>query len=230
MALTVLTDVTTASNSRTLSWTIPTLATGDVVVISAVTWDQGNTQNVPTGTGLSFTQRVGANLAARDFGYIWTAVASSGGSSVVVSSSVLAGGASVHNGCLYLCPTADGYSLAGSPNVLSSTLPTNSAPNGNLAGTSGSLAIVAAGDYNGTSTSRTWVAATPTEDAFAGAGAGINTQYFGHGTLTGATTQVGLSAPTTGVDATVAAIEVLFSGAPPAAPDLPIIVQQPRRH
>jgi hypothetical protein len=229
MALSVLTDVTTASDSRTLSWTIPTLATGDVVVVSAVTWDQPNTLNVPSGTGLSFTQRAAPNASLRDRAYIWTATASSGGSSVVVTSSVLAGGSAVHNGCLYLCPTADGYSLGGTPNVVSLTLLTNQPGQGSLTGTSGSLAIVAAGEWNGVTSSRTWLAATPTEDAFAYAGSGVNTQYFGHGTLTGASTTVGLSAPTTSCDFTVAAVEVLSSGAPTPYP-FELLTQTPRAY
>ena len=157
MAVTVLTDASNAIDSRTLSWTIPTLATGDVVVVAAVTWDTASTLNPPSGTGLSFTERVNVAAATRTRVYIWTAVASSGGSSVAVTASVLAGGACIHTGACYQLPTGDGYSLAGSPNTLATT-GSAGAPQGSLTGTSGNLALVAVGDWNAVDgASRAWL-------------------------------------------------------------------------
>jgi hypothetical protein len=219
MGLTVLTDASTAQDSRTLTWTIPSLAIGDVVVVKATTWDSANTQNPPAATGLSFTQQVNVSAATRTRVYIWTAVASSGGSNVVVTSSVLAGGASFHTGALTQCPTADGYSLAGSPNVASTT-GASGAPSVALAGASGNLGIVAIGDWDGLSGSgRAWLASA-TEDMYA-FDSGINTHYVGHATLTGASTTLGLSAPTM-TRWTIGAIEVLKS-AGPAATRVPLI-------
>lgn len=215
MALSVLSDASAAIDSRTLTWTILTLAIGDVVVVTVVTWDQPNTMNVPSGTGLSFTQRVAANAASKVRVYQWTAVASSGGSNVVVTSSVLAGGNSIHNGTLTLCPTADGYSLAGSPNVLSNAA-AGTTPSGALAGVSGSLGIVALGDWNAVDgASRAWLVSAA-EDLYQFSG-GNSTQYIAHCTLTGASTTVGLSAPTAGTNYSIGAIEVLKSAGGAAA-------------
>lgn len=226
MALTVLTDATIGQDQRTLSWTIPSLAIGDVVVVSAITWDQANTLNPPSGTGLSFTQRVAANAASKTRVYIWTAVASSGGSSVAVTCSVLAASNSIHNGALYHCPTADGYSLAASPNVASGTSVSTGAASIALTGVAGSLGIVAAGDWNGTSgASRAWLVSA-TEDLYQFSNTDT-THYAAHCTLTGASTTVGLSAPTTMVW-TIGAIEVLKSGG--ASPVIPELVMAPRTY
>lgn len=211
MALSVLTDVSGTSNTRTLSWTIPTLAVGDVVVVTAVTWDQPNTQNIPSGSGLTFTQRVGANASTRCYVYIWTAVAASAGTSIVVTSSQLAGGTSVHNGALYLCPTADGYSLAATPNTVSNaTITGGSAPQSTLTGVLGSLGVYALGDWNATDgATRAYVPVSSTEDFYQFTTT-LSSQYGAHCTLTGASTTVGMSAPLTGSLYTLGAIEVLL--------------------
>lgn len=234
MALTVLTDASATSDSRTLTWTIPTLASGDVVVVGVVTWDGANTQNAPSGTGLTFTQQlaVGTGFGCRV--YLWTAVAASGGSSVAVTCSILAGGASMHNGTLWHCPTADGYSLAGSPNTLTvgATVNGQAGPTvtGNITGTSGSLACMVAGDCHGSDWSgRAW-SASGTEDMYVRS-ATDSTQAAGHATLTGASTTIGLTGLPTGAlsETRLIAVEVLKSGGgPPALP--PIIVLPPRRH
>ncbi|MBA2952095.1 hypothetical protein GON03_18950 [Nocardioides sp. MAH-18] len=223
MALTVVSgNVAITQDQRTLSWTIPTLAVGDVVVVAAVTWDQANTLNPPSGTGLTFTQRLAANAASHTRVYIWTAVASSAGSSVVVTCSVLAASNSIHNGTLYVCPTADGYSLAATPNTATSTTGSSAS----LSGASGNLGIVAVGDWSGGSgASRAWLASA-VEDMYQFSSTD-STQYGAHCDLTGATTSVGLSTPT-GASFTTGAIEILKSGGGgPALP--PILVQPPRR-
>ena len=232
MAVTVLTDASTAIDSRTLSWTIPTLATGDVVVVAAVTWDTASTLNPPSGTGLSFTERVNVSGSGKTRVYIWTAVASSGGSSVAVTSSVLAGGACVHTGACYQLPTGDGYSLAGSPNTLAATASGSSAPQGALTGTSGNLAVVAIGDWLATDgSSRAWLVSAT--EAYYTYSATNSTQYGARCTLTGASTTVGLSAPTTSAW-TIGALEVLKSQEPipprPTAADALAGYRRGRRH
>jgi hypothetical protein len=226
MALTVIPgNVAITQDQRTLSWTLPTVAVGDVVAVAAMTWDQGNTLNAPTGTGLSFTLRAEVNFPNRTHLYIWTAVATSGGSSVVVTCSVLAATNSVHNGTAYVCPTADGYSLAATPNTATNTNGTN--PTTSLAGASGNLGIIIAGDWNAVNGStRAWQG-TVTEDMYQFS-SGNSTQYGAHMTLTGATTTVGLSSPSTGVSPAIAAMEVLKSGG--STPVIPELVMAPRTY
>lgn len=209
MAITVVADATTTSDTRTLSWTIPTLASGDIVVVAAETWDNGITLANPSGTGLAFgAPKAVTNVASTCNAYVWAMAATAGGSSVVVTTAPT-GGTSIHNGWLYVCPTADGYSLAGSPHVLNSA-PLAATLQGTLAGASGNLGIVVVADWNGTDgASRAWDLSA-TEDGYQFS-SGNNTSYAGHCTLTGASQSVGLSAPTTGVTGSIAAIEILKS-------------------
>lgn len=209
MALVVLTDAAVAQNSRTLTWTIPTLAVGDVVVVTGIQWDTADTLNLPTGTGLSFTQRVNIAATGKQRHYIWTAVATSGGTNVVVTATASAT-ASIHTGALYLCPTADGYSLAATPNVASGTANT-STPQLALAGTSGNLGIWTLGDWDASTTAPTYLNSA-TQDYYV-AQASFSTQLSAHNDLTGASTTLGVSAPT--MAWTIAAIEVIKSAPPP---------------
>lgn len=214
----VLTDASVAQDSRTLSWTIPSLAVGDVVVVLAITWDNGYTLNVPSGTGLAFTQRVNGSGAGHTTSYIWSAVASSADSNVVVTSSVLAGGSSVHNGVLIVFPAAEGYSLAGTPNTKSTLFAGGATATDTLAGTAGNVGVVCLGDWTGSSgASRAW-ADTPIEDLYLSSG-GNSTHYFARYTLTGASTTVGLTAPSAGSTFTLAAIEVQYSAPAPPTQD-----------
>lgn len=225
MALTVLTDGSTVNNTRTLTWTIPGLAIGDVAVVVGSTWDAGDALlNTPTGTGLTFTQRVFRATTSKVYQSIWTAVASSGGSNVVVTSSQTTATATMHTGVLYHCPTADGYSLAGTPNTASAVVAASSPPQVALTGTSGNLGIGAIGDWAGNLlTGRAYVNTT-TEDL---AAIQDSTQVYFHQTLTGASTTVGLSTP----DASawdILAIEVIKGAGAPAVPP-PELVMAPRR-
>jgi hypothetical protein len=216
VAITVLTDGSITSDSRVLSFTIPTLAVGDVAVLSATTWDAGVTLPNPSGTGLAFgASLVNPGTGSHDKMYIWAMKATSGGSSVVVTVGAPSG-ASMHTGVLLVFPAADGYDLAGTPNVLG---PASSAQSGSLTGTSGNYYVVSVGDWNGSSgASRAWLASA-TEDLYAFS-SGTNTQYFAHGVLTGASTTVGLSAPSIPAgDASIGAIEVLKTAGGSAAVD-----------
>jgi hypothetical protein len=207
VALTVVQDAAPAStaNTRTLSWT-GTVAVGDVVVVTAETEDTAVTLGVPAGTGLTFTQRAAPTAATRTRPYIWTAVAASAGS-VTVTSTVSA--SAIHNGVMYICPTADGYSLAGTPNVVS-IASGGTTGSGSLTGTAGSLYLVCVADWNGVNGSaRAW-ASSGVEDLYQFS-ATNSTQYNAHGTCTGTSTTVGLTAPTTGCQFSIAAIEILKS-------------------
>jgi hypothetical protein len=176
-----------------------------------MTWDPSSTLNVPSGPGLSFTQRAASGIATRTQNYIWTAVASSGGTSVVVTATHSAA-ASIHGGVLYVCPTADGYSLAATPN----TLVTTSAGSGALAGTAGSLGIFAVGDAGAVNGStRAYLPVSSTDDLYTFSASDV-TEYWAHCTLTGASTTVGLSSPSSTFFTTIG-IEVLFSGGGGAA-------------
>lgn len=219
MAVTVLTDGAVTEDTRTLTWTIPTLATGDWVVVTAGTWDSGVTLNAPSGTGLTFTQQVNVTAAARPNAYIWSAQASSGGSSVVVTCSVAAGGNSHHSGVLYRFPTADGYSIAGTPNVATKTDNSGTPLSIALSGTSGSIGVFNGADWTGVTTSPTWLGdgASDLNSLTSGSGS----QYFGRQTLTGSSTTVGMSAPNTSGGQAVAAIEVLLSAG--AATRVPLV-------
>lgn len=219
MALGVYTDVSVAINTRTLSWS-PTYVIGDVVVVCGMTWDPGDAQlNTPAGTGLTFAQRVVRTTAAKVYQSIWTAVASAGSSGAVTCSQTTATG-NIHSGLLYVCPAADGYSLAATPNSLSGVASGASAPQGSLAGASGSLGIGIIGDWSGTALGapRSYVG-TATEDAY-NQSTGDSTQLYWHQDLTGPSTTVGLTAPTTSSSWDIAAIEVLKSAGGPAAASL----------
>lgn len=219
MAVTVLTDGAVTEDTRTLTWTIPTLATGDWVVVTAGTWDSGVTLNAPSGTGLTFTERANVSASARPRCYLWTAQASSGGSSVAVTCSVAAGGASHHSGVLYRFPTADGYSIAGTPNVASKTDNSGTPLSIALTGTSGSIGVFNGADWTGVTTSPTWLGdgASDLNSLTSGSGS----QYYGRQTLTGSSTTVGMSAPNTSGGQAVAAIEVLLSAG--AATRVPLV-------
>lgn len=212
MAITVLTDGSVAVNTRTLSWTIPTLNTGDVVAVLAETWDQANTLNTPSGTGLSFpaTPNVEISASGRIHGYAWVDEASAGGTNVVVTCSVNAGGACIHTGVLLVLPAADGYSLAATPNTaIDATVGAGTAPSVSLSGASGNVGLILIGNWNGADlASRAWLASA-TEDLYARS-AGDSSQLFGHADLTGASTTLGLSAPT-GNGYSIGAIEILKS-------------------
>lgn len=215
MAVTVLTDGSVVEDARTLTWTIPSLASGDVVVVVAETWDGSVTLAVPSGTGLTFTQRANITGGGKPNGYIWTAVASSGGSSVVVTTAPT-GGTSVHTGVLYQFPTADGYSLGGTPNTVTAVGDSATLPQASLTGASGNIGVTTTGDWNGNTGAVTWLN-SGTADLSAQT-TGTGSQYYGRITLTGSTTTVGLSAPTSAGGWNLAAIEVIVS-APPASAD-----------
>lgn len=211
MAITVLTDGAVTQDTRTLSWTIPNLSVGDVVSVAAITWDAGVTLNNPAGTGLSFgTPKVNAGSGSRTKVYEWAATASAGGTNVVVTCSVAAGGNSIHTGVCIVLPAADGYSLAATPNTASATPTGGSVGQVDLTGTANNIGIIAIGDWNGVNgSSRAWLMSA-TEDLYAFS-SGNSTQYFAHCTLTGSTNTVGLSAPTTSTSFTVGAMEILKS-------------------
>lgn len=210
MAIEVYTDVTTGIDSRTLSCTIPTLVTNDVCVFVGITWDQTVTLANPSGTGLAFGSPIAlAQASNKSNVYIWGMKATSGGSSVAVTTAPT-GGNSMHNGWLYRFPTADGYDLAGSPNFLQQDGSSN--PNGSLSGANGNPFVVAVGDWSGTDgASRVWYQSA-TEDAYVFSSTN-NTHYGAHGTLTGASTTVGLSTWPSGGNGfwTIAALEILYS-------------------
>lgn len=193
MAVSVFTDLASAQNSRTLSWTITSLALNDVVVVCAHTWDQPDTLGTPSGTGLSFTLRAEVNSAgSHTHAYIWTAVASSGGSSVVVTAT--AGSSSIHTGVLYQCPTADGYSLAATPNTFSGvSAGAGSAPTGSVTSTAGSLILANDGDWDGAATAPTYTGGGAEDGRMQSSG--NSSHYYFHYTAAGSSTTIGMSAP-----------------------------------
>lgn len=209
MAVTVLTDLSSANDSRTLSWTIPALAVGDVIVICAQTWDTADTLGTPSGTGLSFTLQAEVATGSHTHVYIWTAVASSGGTSVVVTATT--GTSSIHTGVLYQCPTVDGYALAGTPNTTTANSGGSGglAPSASITTTSGNLVLAVDGDWDGAATAPTYTG-TGTEDGKMQS-SGNSSHYYFHDTAAGASTTVGMSAPLQRY--AIAAVEVLKGAA-----------------
>jgi hypothetical protein len=211
VAVTVLTDLSTAENARTLTWTIPSLAENDVVVVMEQTWDSSVTMNNPSGTGLAFgSPLVNVSAAARPRTYIWAMKATAGGTSVVVTSSVAAGGNSHHGGVLYVFPAADGYDLDASPNVASKTAVSGTPLSIALTGTADNIGVFAGADWTGTTTSATWLGDGASDGQSLTSGSG--SQYYGRQTLTGSSTTLGHSAPNTAGGQAVAAIEVIVGG------------------
>ena len=213
MAITVLTDGSVAVNTRTLSWTIPSLTSGDIVVVGGQTWDPGDAQlNNPSGTGLAFgSPRVVRTTAAKVYQAMWAMAATASGTNVVVTCSQTTATANMHTGVLWVLPAADGYSLAGTPNTASIlTSGANQVPQGTLTGAAGNVGLGMIGDWNGNTLSGRTYAGSATEDM-----ASINdsTQVYFHQTLTVTSNTIGLTSPSIATASwDVMGIEVLATG------------------
>jgi len=214
MALAFYTDATSAVDSRSLTWN-PSWSTNDVLVCLAATWDGANTQGTPSGGSLSWTLQNTIGSGFGVFMYVWTCVPGSGGSATITSAS--AGGNNVHTGELIVCPTADGYSLAGTPVQADSgdagSGIAGSTPSINITGSAGSVFFGIAGDVNGTNwTTRSWNL-SGTEDYYVFSN-GNSTQATVHGSLTGGTDAFGLTGLPSGAQTRLAVIEVLYNPPP----------------
>jgi hypothetical protein len=224
VAITVVTDSGT-SDFRTLTWNCGTLAVNDIIVVTILTEDASlRPMNAPTATGVTFTNRVLDATASHDWAAIYTGVVTSAGAKTVTSTPNWASVSALHGGTAIVFPTADGYSLAGSP-VTVDTRGTG-APSATITCTAGSVIAAGNGDWAAVSgSSRTYntTSATPTEDAY-GFVTGASTNYFWHQTAVAGSNTIGLTAPT-GQTFTTFAVEVLFSGG--AAAPIPNLTMAP---
>jgi hypothetical protein len=118
VAISVVVDVTNVSDTRDLSWALGTLAVGDIIVVTMVTDDVGNMlMNAPTATGVTFTQRISDVTGSHCFGSVHTGVVTSGGAITVAATPSQNTTARHHGGVCTVFPTADGYTLAATPNT-----------------------------------------------------------------------------------------------------------------
>lgn len=208
MAITVVTDLNNVQDSRDLSWNCGTLATGDIIVVTMATEDVADTMNAPTATGVTFTSRVADVTASHCATYVYTGVVTSGGAKTV--SAVRTVSSFFHGGVCTMFPTADGYSLAGSPNLTDTR--GSGAPSASITGTSaGNILVAVNADWAAVDGASRTYRGTVTEDGYARPTAVIATHYYWHQTAASGTNTIGLTAPT-GQTYTTGGVEVLFAG------------------
>lgn len=209
MAISVVTDISAAFDARNLSWSLGTLAVGDVIVCSMFTEDATFTQSAPTATGVTFTQRVADTTASHTADYVFTGVVTSAGAKTVTSTATGVGSVHMHGGVCVVLPTADGYSLAATPNTVDTR--GSGGPSGSITGTSaGNLIVGLSGDWAAVDGASRTYRGTTTEDGYMFA-SGRATAYFWHQTAAAGANTIGLSAPV-GQTYTIVGVEVLKSG------------------
>lgn len=185
---------TAVQNNNTLTSTSFTPATGDIIVVKAVSGDPIQTMGTPTGGGWTYTNRVSDSTASHTRAAIWTAPVTTGGTAQTVALT-FAGSIEWHS---MLVEVWSGGQLAATPATVDtrgsgapSTTLTTTAANSVVSWVDGDWAAVSptGRTYNTTS-------ATPTDE---GVHDGSTTQYvayYAYQTAASAATQTfGLTAP-----------------------------------
>lgn len=223
MALTVVTDITNAQDTRSLSWNCGTCAVGDIIVVNMATEDSTIRMNAPTATGVTFTQRVADITASQAWVAVFTGVVTGAGAKTVTATQSVTPSSwtlKLHGGVAVVCPTADGYSLAGSP-VTTDTRGTG-APSAAMTCTANSLICAVSSDWAAVDGSGRTYRGTTTEDGYQFK-SGVATAYFWHQTASSGSNTIGLTAPA-GQTFTVAGVEVLGPAAAGGATANPVYV------
>jgi hypothetical protein len=176
--------------------------------------------NAPTATGVTFTQRQVDSTASSCWAGLYTGVVNTGGA-ITVTSTPTTANSRMHGGVAVVCPAADGYSLAATPNSVDSHNAGPATPSATINDATGSLLVACNGDWNAVDGASRAYLGTVAEDSYV-RNATAATFYFWHQTAVGPTSDtIGLSTPG-GQRYTVLAVEVLAPAAAAVTPQ-PIV-------
>jgi hypothetical protein len=202
------TQVQSALNLTTLTSTSFTPATGDIIVVKAISADSGTPPGTPTGGGWTYTQRVGDATASHTNVHIWTAPVTLGGTAQTIAIS-WSGTTNWHSMVVEVWSNA---ALAGSP-ATANTRGGPSAPSTTITTTAANSVVTwCNGDWSAVSPAgRTYntTSATPSEELVHDGSTTNYVAYYAYQTAGAAGSQTfGITAPSTQTW-TLAAVEIL---------------------